>query len=106
MAVGWKVLNLVTGIAARKASAKVTTKTWKAATGAPPKSQFDPFASAAELTIFAIFSAAVSAGIKTFIEQKSADYYTKTTGHEPPQILKARAEAEDKAEAQRRVANS
>jgi len=103
MAVGWKVINLVSGIAARKTSAKVTTKTWQTATGAPPKNKFDPYASPTELTIFAIFSGAVSAGIKTFIEQKTADYYTKTTGHVPPQIAKAQADREDKAEAKKRI---
>ncbi len=102
-AVGWKVINVASGMVARKTAAKVSTKGWKAATGAAPKNKFDPFASPVELTVYAIFSAAVSAGIRTFIEQKTADYYTKTTGHIPPHIAKARAEREDKAEAKKRA---
>ncbi len=102
-AIGWKVINLASGIAARKTAAKVSTKSWTKATGAPPKNKFDPFASPTELAIYAVFSAAVSAGIKTFIEQKTADYYTKTTGHIPPHIAKARAAKEDKAEAKKRA---
>lgn len=102
-AVGWKVVNLASGIVARKTAAKVSTQGWKKATGAAPKSKFDPFASPVELTVYAIFSAAVSAGIKTFIEQKTADYYTKTTGHLPPHIAKARADKQDKAEAKKRI---
>lgn len=93
--IAWKVVTTVTGIAAGKVATKVTTATWKAATGGkPPASKLDPAYSAAQITVFTIVSAAVTSGIKAFSERKAADFYTRSTGTLPPPVAKQRKKAE------------
>lgn len=98
--IAWKVLATVTGVAAGKAATKVTTATWKAATGGtPPANKHDPKYSAAQIVAFTVVSSAVAGGMKAYAQRKAADFYTKTSGQLPPpvakQVKKAKAADED-----------
>ena len=96
----YKVLLTVSGIAAGKAARKVTASTWKAATGGtPPVDKHDPNYSAAQVAVFTIFASAVAGGFRAYAQRKASDYYTKTAGHVPPPVEKARKKAEAEAAA-------
>ncbi|MBB2893271.1 DUF4235 domain-containing protein [Flexivirga oryzae] len=96
----YKVLLTVSGIAAGKAAKKVTTSTWKTATGGtPPVDKHDPNYSAAQVAVFAILSSAIAGGFRAYAQRKASDYYTKTSGHLPPPVEKARKKAEAAAAA-------
>lgn len=93
--IAWKVVTTVTGIAAGKVATKVTTATWKAATGGtPPVNKHDPAYSAARIAVFTIVSSAVAGGMKAYTQRKAADFYTRTTGTLPPPVAKARKKAD------------
>ncbi|GAB3492325.1 DUF4235 domain-containing protein [Flexivirga sp.] len=98
----YKVLVKVSGIAAGVAARKVTATTWKTATGGkPPVDKHDPDYSATQVAVFAILSSAIAGGFRAYAQRKASDYYTKSAGHLPPPVLKAREKAatQKKAEA-------
>ncbi len=100
----YKVLLTVSGIAAGKVAKKATTTTWKTATGGtPPVDKHDPNYSAAQVAIFAILSSAVAGGFRAYAQRKASDYYTRTAGHVPPPVEKAKQKAEAQQKADKKV---
>lgn len=88
--IAWKVISVVTGIAASKVATAAVQTGWKAATGSKaPKDRYEPERSHTEATVFAILSASVLAGVTTLVERKAADYYTRSTGELAPPAQKA-----------------
>lgn len=90
----YKALIAVSGIAAGRAARQVTATTWKAATGGtPPVNKHDPDYSAAQVAVFTILASAIAGGFRAYAQRKASDYYTKSTGHLPPPVQKARLKA-------------
>ncbi|GGB25094.1 hypothetical protein GCM10011492_13870 [Flexivirga endophytica] len=105
--IAYKVLLTVSGIAAGKAAKKATTASWKTATGGtPPVDKHDPDYSAMQVAIFAVVSSAIAGGFRAYAQRKASDYYTKTAGHLPPPVEKAKAKSEAQKKADKKVAKA
>ena len=95
----WSVFSLVAAVGAAAVAKKTLDKTWRAATGKnPPANPADPDVDLWEAITWAAVSGTFVAIARMLASRKAADYYTKSTGHLPPDLVKDDQDA-DKAPA-------
>ena len=95
----WSVFSLVAAVSAAAVAKKTLDKTWRAATGKnPPANPADPDVDLWEAIAWAAASGTFVAIARMLAGRKAADYYTKSTGHLPPDLEKDDQDA-DKAPA-------
>jgi hypothetical protein len=85
----WAVMSLVAGIGAATVTRKVLDTSWKAASGRkPPQNPADPDVGIAEAVVWASLTGAAVALARMLAQRRAADYYTRSTGHLPPELKK------------------
>ena len=95
----WSVFSLLAAVSAAAVAKKTLDKTWRAATGKnPPANPADPDVDLWEAITWAAISGTFVAIARMLASRKAADYYTKSTGHLPPDLAKDDQDA-DKAPA-------
>jgi hypothetical protein len=83
----WSVFSLVSAVGAGALAKKALDKSWAVATGKqPPENPADP-----DVEIWEAVSWAVASGIavglaRMLAQRKAASYYTRSTGHLPPDL--------------------
>ncbi|MGZ5398838.1 MAG: DUF4235 domain-containing protein [Nocardioides sp.] len=87
----WSVFSLVAVLAAAAVTKKALNSSWKAATGkTPPANPADPDVDVKEAVAWAAVSGALIGLARMGAARRAAGYYTKSTGHLPPELQKDR----------------
>ena len=95
----YSAFSLVAALAAAAVAKKGLNTTWRAATGKnPPANPADPDVSLGEAVMWAALSGTLVAVARMLATRRAANYYTRSTGHLPPQLQKDSQDA-DKAPA-------
>jgi hypothetical protein len=90
----WTVFSLVAALGAALVARKTLDKSWKLATGKqPPENPADPDVDLWEAVTWAVVTGAFIALARMLAQRKAASYYTKSTGHLPPDLKKDDQEA-------------
>lgn len=85
----WSIMSLVAGIGAATVTRKALNKSWQAASGRqPPQNPADPDVGLAEAVVWASLTGAAIALARMLAQRRAANYYTKSTGHLPPDLKK------------------
>lgn len=85
----WTVMSLVAGLGAASIARKVLDTSWKAASGKnPPENPADPDTSLGEAIVWASVTGAAIALARMLAQRRAADYYARSTGHNPPGLRK------------------
>ena len=93
----WSVFSLVAAVGAAALAKKALNTSWRAATGKnPPANPADPDVDLWEAVAWAAASGTFVGIARMLASRKAADYYTKSTGHLPPDLVKDAQDA-DKA---------
>lgn len=83
----WSAFSLVSVLAAAAVTKKALNTSWKAATGkTPPANPADPDVDVKEAVAWAATSGALIGLARMFAARRAAGYYTKSTGHLPPDL--------------------
>lgn len=83
----WKMMDRASTVAAALVARKVTSMTWKVATGKqPPSNAKHPDVSNAEAVTWAILAGALIELTKVLIRRGTANYWVKSTGKLPPGV--------------------
>jgi len=83
----WSVFSLAAALGAAAVARKTLDKSWKAATGKkPPENPADPDVEIWEAVSWAVVTGAFIAVARMLAQRKAASYYTKSTGHLPPDL--------------------
>ena len=95
----WSIFSLAAALGAAAVAKKGITGTWRAATGKnPPANPADPDVDVWEAVAWAAVSGTLIGLARMLATRKAAVYYTKSTGHLPPELQKDGQDA-DKADA-------
>jgi Protein of unknown function (DUF4235) len=93
----WSVMSLAAALAAAAIAKKGLNTSWRAATGKnPPANPADPDVDLWEAITWAAVSGTFVGIARMLASRKAADYYAKSTGHLPPDLVKDDQDA-DKA---------
>ena len=85
----WSAFSLVSALGAALVARKVLDKSWKVATGKkPPENPADPDVDLWEAITWAAVTGAFVALARMLAQRRAAGYYTKSTGHLPPDLEK------------------
>ncbi len=85
----WSAFSLITALGAAAMAKKTLNTSWKAATGKnPPANPADPDVDLWEAVTWAAVSGTFVALARMLATRKAAVYYTKSTGHLPPDLIK------------------
>ncbi|WP_295661011.1 DUF4235 domain-containing protein [uncultured Nocardioides sp.] len=85
----WSVFSLASALLGAAVAKKTLNTSWRAATGKnPPGNPADPDVDLWEAVAWAAVSGTVIAIARMFAARKAADYYTRSTGHLPPDLRK------------------
>ena len=83
----WTVFSLAAALGAAAVARKTLDKSWKVATGKkPPENPADPDVEIHEAITWAVVTGAFIAVARMLAQRKAASYYTKSTGHLPPDL--------------------
>ena len=83
----WTVFSLVAAVGAAAVARKALDKSWKVATGKkPPENPADPDVELREAVAWAVVTGAFIAVARMLAQRKAASYYTRSTGHLPPDL--------------------
>ncbi len=83
----WSAFSLGSAIAAAAVTKKVLNTSWRATTGKnPPANPADPDVEIWEAVGWAALSGTAIAIARMLAARKAANYYTKSTGHLPPDL--------------------
>lgn len=92
----WSIFSLGAALGAAAIAKKGVDTTWKAATGKnPPANPADPDVDVWEAIAWAAVSGTLVAIARMLATRKAANYYTRSTGHLPPDLQKDRDKAEE-----------
>ena len=95
----WTAFSLAAALGAAAVAKKGLTSSWRAATGKnPPANPADPDVDVWEAVAWAAVSGTLIGIARMLATRKAANYYTKSTGHLPPELQKDDQDA-DKASA-------
>ncbi len=95
----WSIFSLAAALGAAAVAKKGITSSWRAATGKnPPANPADPDVDVWEAVAWAAVSGTLIAIARMLAARKAADYYTRSTGHLPPDLQKDGQDA-DRSEA-------
>jgi Protein of unknown function (DUF4235) len=90
----WSAFSLVSALGAAVVAKKVLDRSWQVATGKkPPENPADPDVDVWEAVTWAVVTGAFVALARMLAQRKAASYYTKSTGHLPPDLKKDDQEA-------------
>jgi hypothetical protein len=90
----WSVFSLVAALGAALVARKTLDTSWKLATGKkPPENPADPDVNVWEAVTWAVVTGAFIALARMLAQRKAASYYTRSTGHLPPDLKKDDQEA-------------
>ena len=93
----WSIFSLAAALGAAAIAKKGLNTSWKAATGKnPPANPADPDVDVWEAVLWAAVSGTFVGIARMLASRKAAQYYTKSTGHLPPDLVKDDQDA-DKA---------
>ena len=93
----WSVFSLVAAVGAAALAKKALNTSWRAATGKnPPANPADPDVDLWEAIAWAAASGTFVGIARMLASRKAADYYAKSTGHLPPDLVQDEQDA-DKA---------
>ena len=85
----WTIFSLGSAVAAAAVAKKALNTSWRAATGKnPPANPADPDVDIWEAVAWAAVSGVAIGIARMMATRKAADYYTKSTGHLPPDLQK------------------
>jgi len=85
----WSVFSLVAALGAAAVARKTIDRSWKLATGKkPPENPADPDIDIWEAVAWAAVTGAFVALARMMAQRRAAAYYTKSTGHLPPDLRK------------------
>ncbi len=85
----WSAFSLAAALGAAALAKKGLTTSWRAATGKnPPANPADPDVEIWEAVLWAAVSGTFIALARMLATRKAADYYAKSTGHLPPDLVK------------------
>lgn len=91
----WSVFSLVAVLGAAAVTKKALNTSWKAATGkTPPANPADPDVDVMEAVAWATVSGALIGVARMFAARRAAGYYTKSTGHLPPELQADRQDSD------------
>ena len=91
----WTLFSLISALAAAAFAKKVMDKSWSLATGRkPPENPADPDVDIWEAVAWAAFSGTAIALARMFAARRAANYYTKSTGHLPPDLKRDQQDAD------------
>jgi hypothetical protein len=90
----WTVFSLVSALVAAAAARKGLNTSWKVATGKkPPENPADPDVDIWEAVAWATLSGVAIGVARMLAQRKAASYYTRSTGHLPPNLKRDAQEA-------------
>ena len=85
----WSVMSLAAGLVAVAIAKKGVDTTWKVATGRqPPENPADPDVDVREAVAWALVSGMAVGLARMLGQRRAASYYTRSTGHLPPDLQK------------------
>jgi hypothetical protein len=85
----WTVFSLGAALGAAAVARKTIDKSWKLATGKnPPENPADPDVDVWEAVAWASVTGAFIALARMLAQRRAASYYTRSTGHLPPELQK------------------
>ena len=85
----WSVFSLASALGAAALAKKTLNATWRATTGKnPPANPADPDVDLWEAVAWAAVSGTLIAIARMLATRRAASYYTRSTGHLPPDLLK------------------
>ena len=97
----YSAFSLIAAIAAASVAKKGLNTSWRAATGKnPPANPADPDVSIGEAVMWAAVSGLLIGVARMLATRRAADYYTRSTGHLPPQLQKDGQDAKNAPAAQ------
>lgn len=83
----WTVFSLGAALAGAAVAKKTLNTSWRAATGKnPPANPADPDVDLWEAVAWAAVSGTIVAIARMLAARRAADYYTRSTGHLPPDL--------------------
>lgn len=83
----WSAFSLAAALGAAAVARKTLDKSWKVATGKkPPENPADPDVEIWEAVSWAVVTGAFIALARMLAQRKAASYYTRSTGHLPPDL--------------------
>jgi hypothetical protein len=85
----YSTMSTISAIAAAQVARRGLGASWKAATGRkPPANPADPDVDFREALAWALTTGAIVAVARMVAMRRAASYYTRSTGHLPPQLEK------------------
>jgi hypothetical protein len=85
----WTVYSLISALGAAALAKKVIDKSWTVATGKkPPENPADPDVDIREAVAWAVASGTAVGLARMLAQRRAASYYTRSTGHLPPELQK------------------
>lgn len=91
----WTVFSLGAALAGAAVAKKTLNTTWRAATGKnPPANPADPDVDLWEAVAWAAVSGTFVAIARMLAARRAADYYTRSTGHLPPDLHRDNQDAD------------
>jgi hypothetical protein len=85
----WTVFSLVSALGAAALAKKGLDRAWQVATGKkPPENPADPDVQIWEAVGWAVASGVAVGLARMLAQRKAASYYTRSTGHLPPELQK------------------
>ena len=91
----WTVFSLGAALGATAVAKKGLDSTWRATTGKnPPANPADPDVDIWEAVAWAAISGTLVGIARMLATRKAANYYTRSTGHLPPELQKDDQDAE------------
>jgi hypothetical protein len=83
----WGIFSLVAALVAATAARRALSASWKAATGkAPPANPASPDVAMREAVTWAVASGTTVAVARVLATRRAAQYYARSTGHQPPGV--------------------
>ena len=96
----WSIFSLGAALGAAAVAKKTLTGTWRATTGKnPPANPADPDVDLWEAVAWAAVSGTVIGLARMLATRRAANYYTRSTGHLPPDLQKDDQDADRAAAA-------
>ena len=90
----WTVFSLVSALGAAAIAKKAIDKSWTIATGKkPPENPADPDVDIWEAVAWAVASGTAVGLARMIAQRRAASYYTRSTGHLPPDLRRDHQEA-------------
>lgn len=85
----WTIFSLASSLGAAAITKKLLDRVWRLATGKqPPENPADPDVQIWEAVSWAVASGTAVGIARMLAQRRAASYYTRSTGHLPPDLRK------------------